>query len=215
MTSLSRTMQNYTKEHLSLYVFIAVILITGVVFGAVMVNALTLEQKQEIGRHLGSFLQSVDQGLSEGNRDTFFAGLLMHWKWVLLIWIFGLSVIGLPLILVLDFLKGVLIGFTVGYMIGQYSWKGMLFALAGVVPQNMIVLPVIVVCSVTAMSFSLDMIKQRFWQRSGTVVPPFMRYSLTTAVMAMLLIAASIYEAFLSPAVLKWVSPMLTVAQAG
>jgi stage II sporulation protein M len=134
---------------------------------------------------------------------------------VLLIWIFGLSVIGLPLILVLDFLKGVLIGFTVGYMIGQYSWKGMLFALAGVVPQNMIVLPVIVVCSVTAMSFSLDMIKQRFWQRSGTVVPPFMRYSLTTAVMAMLLIAASIYEAFLSPAVLKWVSPMLTVAQAG
>lgn len=215
MPTMSRTMQNYMKQHFSLYVFIFVILITGVVFGAVMVNALTLDQKQEIERHLGSFFSSVDQGLGSGDRDSFLAALLLHWKWVLLIWIFGLSVIGLPLILVLDFLKGVLIGFSVGYMIGQYSWKGMLFALTGIVPQNLIVLPVLVVCSVTAMSFSLEMIKHRFVQRGGALHPPFMRYSVITLAMALLLIGASLYEAFLSPAVMQWVSPMLAGVSVG
>lgn len=60
--------------------------------------------------------------------STFWDNVSLHLKWVGLIWVCGLSVIGLPGILVLNFLKGVLIGFSVGYMVGQYSWKGLLFS---------------------------------------------------------------------------------------
>ncbi|WNQ09363.1 stage II sporulation protein M [Paenibacillus aurantius] len=200
------------KEHLSLYVFIGVIFVTGVVFGAILVNALTLDQTQELRRHLGSFFQVVDQGTSWDQAHSFWQSFSMNVKWVLLIWLLGLSVVGLPLIFILDFLKGVLVGFTVGYLAGQYAWKGVLFSLVSVAPQNLIHIPVIVICSVAGMSFSLYLIKNRFIQKRGNLYAPFMNYLILSFSMVLVTGAVSLYEAFLSPELMRWVTPMLVTA---
>ncbi|MDF2961809.1 MAG: stage sporulation protein [Paenibacillus sp.] len=205
----NRSLQLYMKEHLSLYIFVGVIFITGVVFGTVMVNALSLEQKQEIMRYLGNFFSSVEQGAFSDVKASFQQSFALHIKWILIIWVLGMSVIGLPLILILDFLKGVLIGFSVGYLVGQLSWKGLLFALVSVVPQNLIVIPALLVCSVTAMAFSIHLIKHRFMTRKGAFYEPFMRYSGTILLSGALLAGVALFEAYLSPVMMKWVTPML------
>lgn len=203
------SLQQYMKESLSLYLFVSVIFITGVVFGAVMVNALSLEQKQEIMRYLGNFFASVDQGGFMEANASFQQSFSMHIKWILIIWVLGMSVIGLPLIWVLDFLKGVLIGFTVGYLVGQLSWKGLLFALVSVVPQNLIIIPLLLICSVAAMAFSIHMVKHRFMTRKGEFYEPFMRYSATILISGVLLSGIALFEAHISPIMMKWVTPML------
>ena len=81
------------------------------------------------------------------SQSSYWSIAALHLKWIGLIWILGLSVIGLPGILILDFLKGVLIGFTVGYLVGQYSWKGLLFALVSIAPQNLFIIPVLMMCA--------------------------------------------------------------------
>ncbi|MGF9711988.1 stage II sporulation protein M [Paenibacillus naphthalenovorans] len=206
----NRTLEQYMKEHLSLYIFVGVIFVTGVVFGAVMVNALSLEQKQEITRYLGNFFSIVTQGgLESGTASSIKESFTMHIKWVLIIWLLGLSVIGLPLILILDFLKGVLIGFSVGYMVGTLSWKGLLFALVSVVPQNLIVIPLLIICSVSAISFSILLVKNRFISRKGTLYEPFMRLSGTILASGFMLIGVAVFEAHVSPVMMKWVTPML------
>jgi stage II sporulation protein M len=206
----NQTMKQFMKENLSLYVFVSVLFVIGVVFGAVMVNALSLEQKQEMTRHLGSFFQEVNGGLDVQGGASFQQAFGMHMKWILLIWLFGLSIIGLPLILILDFLKGVLIGFTVGYLVGQFSWKGMLFALVSVAPQNLIIIPALLISSVAAMAFSIYVIKNRFIQRKGTIYHPFMRYTSITLCMGVFLLGAAVWEGYLSLDLIKWVTPMLT-----
>lgn len=205
----NRSLQLYMKEHLSLYVFVGIIFLIGVVFGAVMVNALSLEQKQEISRHLSNFFLSVDQGEFTDVKSSFQQSFSLHIKWILMIWILGMSVIGLPLIWILDFLKGVLVGFTVGYLVGQLSWKGLLFALVSVAPQNLIVIPALIVCSVTAMAFSIHMVKHRFMPRRGAFYEPFMKYSATVLLSIALLAGAALMEAYVSPMMMKWVTPML------
>src|SRR5690625_1326737 len=112
------SMQQYIAEHLPMYMFVSVLFLVGVVFGALLVNSLSLEHNQEINRYLGSFFHMLDQGGAIDGSAYFKEAFSTHLKWFLLIWVLGLSVIGLPLILVLDFLKGVLIGFTVGYFVG-------------------------------------------------------------------------------------------------
>jgi stage II sporulation protein M len=203
------TMKQYMKENLPLFIFVSVLFIIGVVFGAVMVNALSLEQKTEMTRHLGSFFHEINDGVEMDNQQSFTQAFGMHMKWILLIWLFGLSIIGLPLILVLDFLKGVLIGFTVGYLVGQMSWKGMLFALVAVVPQNLIVIPAILFCSVAATSFSIYMIKHRIMSRNGNIYQPFMRYTTITLTMGGFLLIAALLEGYFSQYMMKWVTPML------
>ena len=67
----------------------------------------------------------------------------------------------------IGFSKGVLIGFTVGYLVGQYSWKGLLFALVSIAPQNLLIIPVLMMCSVAAITFSLYIIRDRFIMNRG------------------------------------------------
>lgn len=197
------------KEQLSLYVFVFVLFVTGVVFGAVMVSALTLEQKQDIARFLNSFFHIVEQGAGFHPAISFQQAVSLHMKWVAMIWLLGLSVIGLPLIFALDFLKGVLVGFTIGYVISEYAWKGLLFALVAVLPQNLIIVPAIIVLSASASAFSIYLVKNRLIQKNGNVYSPLMRYCLTTLSMAILLVGIALYEGFLSPALMRWVTPIL------
>jgi stage II sporulation protein M len=213
MSSWNMDMRNHAKENVSLYIFVSVLFVMGVIFGALMVNALSLEQKQEVTRYLGSFFHSVDQGLSVDAKTAFWQAFFMHIKWVGLIWILGCSVVGLPIVLILDFFKGVLVGFTVGYMVGQLSWKGVLFALASVAPQNLIIIPALMISSVAAISFSMYIVKNRFFQQKGSIRKPFMTYSLVNLSMVFLLLGASLLEAFVSPILMKWVTPMLIASE--
>ncbi len=201
------------KGQTSLYVFVAVLFLVGVIFGALMVNALSLEQRQDLEGYLGNFFMTVQHSGQIVESGTYWDIAILHLKWVGLIWILGLSVIGLPGILVLDFLKGVLIGFTVGYLVGQYSWKGLLFALVSVAPHNLFVIPVLLICSVSAMTFSLYIIRNRvLMQRAPGGQRPFASYVLLTLVMAGLLLGVASFETWVTPAMMRWVTPMLLPA---
>jgi stage II sporulation protein M len=209
MMNRNHNMRLYMQEHLSLYIFISVLFVMGVIFGALMVNSLSPEQKYDITRYLGSFFQSVDQGADYSGKQSFQQAFLLHMKWIVLIWILGLSVVGVPLILILNFLKGVLVGFTVGYLVGQMAWKGLLFSLVSVAPQNLVIIPALVICSVTAVSFSIHLIKNRFLRTKGSVYGHFINYFIITLTMAGILFGVSLFEAYISPTMMKWVTPML------
>ncbi|WP_410055509.1 stage II sporulation protein M [Paenibacillus sp. 3LSP] len=198
------------KDQTPLYVFVSVLFLMGVVFGALMVNALTLEQQQDISRFLGDFFLSINEGGSEFQPMTFWQVAGLHLKWLGLIWLLGLSVIGLPGILILDFLKGVLIGFTVGYLVGQYTWKGLLFALVSVAPHNLIVIPALLIASVAAVSFSLNIIRSRvLMSRPGQATRPFLSYTGLTLAMAVALLAISSFETWVTPVMMSWVTPLI------
>lgn len=201
------------KDQAPLYVFVAVLFLVGVLFGAMMVNALSLEQQQDIARYLNHFFINIHEGSGAAGQSSFWEIASLHLKWIGLIWILGLSVIGLPGILILDFLKGVLIGFTVGYLVGQYSWSGLLFALVSIAPQNMLMIPIVMMCSVTAIHFSLYMIRNRLLiQRGGSLTKPLASYAITTGVMALGTLAAASFETWVTPAIMRWVTPMLVQA---
>lgn len=198
------------KDQTLLYVFVSVLFLMGVVFGALMVNALTLEQQQDISRYLGDFFLSINEGGAEFQPQTFWDVAALHLKWLGLIWLLGLSVIGLPGILILDFLKGVLIGFTVGCLVGQYTWKGLLFALVSVAPHNLIVIPALLIASVAAVGFSLNIIRSRvLMSRTGHATRPFLSYTGLTLVMAAVLLAVSSFETWVTPVLMSWVTPLI------
>ncbi|MFD3258751.1 stage II sporulation protein M [Paenibacillus lentus] len=198
------------KDQTPVYVFVSVLFLMGVVFGALMVNALTFEQQQDLSRYLGNFFISVNEGGADFHPVTLWEVAILHLKWLGLIWILGLSVIGLPGILILDFLKGVLIGFTVGCLVGQFTWKGLLFALVSVAPHNLLIIPVLLISSVAAIGFSLNIIRSRvLMSRSGSAARPFLTYTGLTMVLGVVIMAASSFETWVTPVMMGWVTPML------
>lgn len=203
----------YLKENATLYMFVSVLFIMGVAFGAVMVNALSLDQKQEMLQQVSSFFHRLTDNADMSGQSGFLDSLGLHLKWILLIWLLGLSVIGLPFIFVLNFLKGVLIGFSVGYLVGQFSWEGVLFSLVSVAPQNLIVIPLLLICSVTAASFSISMVKSRFARGSykqGHMVQALMRSIVITVGVCLIIVGVSAYEGYVSPHIMRPLTPAIS-----
>lgn len=54
---------SHIQENSSLYVFVSVLLLMGVVFGAILVNSLQVNQKQDLSFYLSRFWTSFQRGI--------------------------------------------------------------------------------------------------------------------------------------------------------
>lgn len=204
-SKIGQTFQAYISEHQSLYLFAVILFTMGVIFGAIIVNSLELTQKQELVGFLQYFFANVnDNGIAEPGAH-FQQTFAFHLKTVGIIWILGLSIIGLPLILLLLFLKGVVVGFTVGFLVDQLQWQGVMFAVTGVLPQNMLIVPALLIVGVGGISFSLRLIRTRLMSKRDIILPYFWSYTAIMVVMLIVLTVASLFEAYISPSLMQYV----------
>lgn len=197
------------KENLHFYVFTGVLLLVGTVFGTMLVRALSFAQQQDLTERLGLLLQTIQQtepvtaNVSFGERFWFYA------KWLALIWAFGLSVIGLPLVLALVFLKGILLGFAAGLLVQALAWQGVLLFLTAVAPQNALVVPALIVASVSSLRFAIIVVNEKLRRRKSRLRAPFVTHTTITALMLAMLVCAALLEAYVTPLMLDNVAPMV------
>ncbi|RKD25631.1 stage II sporulation protein M [Ammoniphilus oxalaticus] len=198
-----QSLQHHLKENLSLYLFIIVLFTMGVSFGAILVNSLATNQKQDLMGYLTQFFSELHSGLKVNPTAAFQQSLGDHLKYIGLIWMLGLSIIGLPIILIMVFLKGLVVGFTVGFLAHQWHWSGLMMAGLSVLPQNLLVIPVIIIMGTAGVSFSLRLIRSRFMRRGEHIYPFFLRYTLLVVLLGFILSVASLFETFVSPLLMK------------
>ncbi|MFP3325614.1 stage II sporulation protein M, partial [Planococcus sp. SIMBA_160] len=86
----------------------------GVIFGAIIVNSMTISQKEDLFYYLNQFFGQLTNEKAAESKEMFLQSFLHHMKYLGLMWILGISIIGLPLIFLMIFLKGIVVGFTVG-----------------------------------------------------------------------------------------------------
>lgn len=208
-SKLGQTLQQNVRENSSLYLFTIVLFIMGVGFGAVVVNSLGLTQKQELFMYVSQFFHELKSDNITDPLRSFQNSLGHYLKYVGFMWILGLSIIGLPLILLMVFLKGVVVGFTVGFLVNQLQWKGLYFAIVSVLPQNLLVIPAIIIVATAGISFSLHLVQSRFLKRGGALYPRFLVYSALILIMGGIVTVAAALEAFISPALMKHASATL------
>jgi stage II sporulation protein M len=196
----------YLRENFGLYFFIILLFILGIVFGALAVKALDGEQKAELFNYLELFIQGFDLTPVNEAGTLLQQSLLGNIKTIGLIWLLGLLVIGLPLVLVILFTKGFALGFTVGFLVYELGWKGLVFGIASVLPPNLFLVPAILLICVAAVSFSLVVIRSRFFTQRHSLYPQLLAYSLWAVITGSLGILASLVEVYISPGFMNLVT---------
>ena len=131
----------HVREHSSIYLFVIVLFLMGVIFGAVVVNSLSFTQKEDLYYYLSQFFGQVSTGKMVTANDLFMQSLFHNSKFIGLMGLLGISIIGLPIILIFLFMKGMVVGFTVGFLVNQMGWNGFLLSFVSVLPQNFIIIP--------------------------------------------------------------------------
>lgn len=204
MQKFKKLAMDHVEENSSVYTFTIVLLVMGVVFGAIIVNSLALSEKQDLLIYLKQFFGEMSDNHFASPEAMFSQSFSHNVKYIGFMWILGLSIIGLPIILVLLFLKGAVVGFTVGFLVNQMGWHGLLLSFVSVLPQNLLLVPAFIVVSSASVAFSLKMIRQQFIRKSSApILPQFMRYSLLVTVVCAMLFLVSLFEAYVSPILMK------------
>ncbi|MED3571777.1 stage II sporulation protein M [Cytobacillus praedii] len=195
---------NHFREHSSIYLFVVVLFLMGVIFGAIIVNSLSFTQKEDLFYYLSQFFGQVSDGNVAAANDLFKQSFFHNTKFIGVMWILGISIIGLPVILILLFMKGMVVGFTVGFLVNQMGWDGFLLSFVTVLPQNLIIIPVFIVASTISVAFSLKMISRQFLKKVGQPIMPMLgRYMFALVIAVLFLCAAAGIEALLSPILMK------------
>lgn len=203
------SIHHHLKNQKSLYLFMIVLFMMGVIFGSIIVNTLDPVQKEGLLHYLGHFFDGLKQDAIAEPKVVFQHAIGDQLKTVGLLWILGLSVIGIPIVVIYIFLKGMVIGFTVGFLVNQLSWQGLWFAFVSVVPQNLLVIPAIIIVAVSGIHFSITLVKNRLIHHYGTIYPQFISFSMVAATMAFVMVCAALMESYLSPVVMKTAIPMI------
>ncbi|UAC47144.1 stage II sporulation protein M [Bacillus aquiflavi] len=195
---------DHIQEHSSIYLFVVVLFSIGVIFGAVVVNSLNFTQKEDLFYYLSQFFGQVSNGEVASNKELLLQSLFHNSKFIGLMWILGVSVIGLPVILILLFIKGMVVGFTVGFLVNQMGWSGFWLAFVSILPQNLIIVPVFIVTASLSITLSLKMIRKQFMKTyNQPVAPLFVRYFFSFVIAVMFFSIAAGIEAYLSPVLMK------------
>jgi len=124
------------------------------------------------------------------------------------VYLAGLSVIGIPVMLGLVFVRGFALGFAACILVGDRGWQGTVLAAAALLPQNLILIPAIVIAAVASLSFSLLLIRRGFDPRVN-IWSNLVRYTAMTGVCLAIAAGAGLIEAYLSPYLVDAVMPFI------
>jgi stage II sporulation protein M len=184
-----------TQGHV--WTFLMGVCLCGIFFGAVVAGQLhpgdvivlndTIQNLLAVAMHhqLASFSQLWWERMIDDSR------LLA------LVWLFGVSVIGLPFVVIALFLRSFGIGFAMGFTVLQFGWKGLLIAAIGMFPHDLITMAFLLLAGVTAIRFSADILQQ---VTSLQRLPMrFFKYTLLFAFCAIGLMAAAALQAGTMP----------------
>lgn len=195
------------NEHLQqnfwLYIISLFCIFTGIVLGIYAVKYMGDFDKNDLISYLNSFTQSISQG--NFKYSSVFTDIIKNNVLIIAaIWFLGLTMVGIPIILIIDVIKGFTIGFTISFMIKGLGMKGIGIALLGVLPQNIIYIPCVILCSVFAMEFSLNLLRDRLnKQWTNSVLVKITSYTLAFAAILIFMFLGFIIETYITPALVK------------
>ncbi|MEI5907113.1 stage II sporulation protein M [Bacillus spongiae] len=195
----------HLKTYSSIYFFIITLFMMGVIFGAIVVNSLSFTQKEDLDFYLSQFFGQMADGEVAASEDLFRQSFFHNLKYIGLLWVLGISIIGLPLIFIFLFMKGMVIGFSIGFLVDQMEWHGFLLSFVSVLPQNLIIIPVFIVIAVLAVGITMQLIRKLFTQRTTNIqiLPLFSKYILAFVIAIIVISVAAGIEAYLSPSLMK------------
>jgi stage II sporulation protein M len=152
--NLIGTIINHIKANRWQYLLISIIFLTGLISGSYRADYLDGAVRSHLLNLVDNYLRGSSQGDLAGSQLLFYA-FLNQTKTIVLIWFLGLTVIGMPLILGICFLKGYSLGFTVGFLVQERAGVGILISLLAILPQHLLYIPLLIIWSVAAIKFSV------------------------------------------------------------
>lgn len=197
---LVKTNINLYKKY---YLFIFFLFMMGIIFGSMLITIIKPEEQNLAVSYFDNFINSVKHNTCNISFRVFMNSLITNLSYVIIIWLMGISIIGVPIIVILIFFKGFVVGFSIGLVVFKYKLIGLFGAILYVLPHNLISVAAIILVSLYAIIFSINLSLSAFRKKTISFRNTMGRYSRIGIFSVFLMIVATIIEVFLMPVLIK------------
>ena len=195
------------KEHISNnakeYLIVALMFIIGIFTGVFFVNNIQEEQKTEITQYLNNFIQQFKNTQNLDTINLLKTSITQNAVLAILIWFFGTTVIGIPVVFGIVIYRGFCLGYTVSVTITVLGLsKGLTFSLVSMLLQNIIMVPAILALAVSGFKLYKSIVKDK---RKENIKLEILRHTIFSLLMLAVLVISSVIEVFISTNILSYI----------
>ena len=179
------------------FIIIFVICIVAFIIGVLLPSILDEENRKIIQTSLNSFFDTIKNNQLKTN-ELLFKTLTSNIIIDLILWLLGISIVGIPIVIILLGYKSLSLGFTISSIISTYKLNGVIKALIYIVP-NIINLFIFFVIIYYSISFSLMLFNYLFRKKEYNKRIIVNRYLKLLVISIIILIFSSVIETYVVP----------------
>ncbi len=203
MNETLHSAKNHIQKQKKIYLFLIVLFTLGIISGIIYIFLLSDVDRTLLVEEVSSFFQKMKTWDNLSYGSSFVNSVLSNLLYVIGVWLLGISIIGLPFILFLLLMRGFVFGFSIASIPSIYGFKGVLGSFLYLLPQQIVLVPLALLLTFHAMSFSIKLFSHLFLKKNINLKEA-MRYYLKTLLIASIgAIVASLLEVFVNPYLIR------------
>lgn len=181
----------------TLFYFLSSFFIIAFILGILFYFYLNNSDQMIIKDNITSYFTIKD---SYNYLSLFFNSLFNHSGNLFLFWLFGISILGLPLLLFFGFIESFSLGLLIAGMISSYGIKSILGILCYLLPSYIFFFGLEFILIYFALKFGIDLVLHLFKKKDGFNIKPYLKKLSICFIISFIL---CIFEVFLSPFFIK------------
>ena len=199
--------KNTIKEHIlnnkKEYIIVTLLFIIGIFLGVLFVNNLGDNEKTQVQDYLNNFIEKMKQIEKLDNFSLLKTSVIQNILLAIIIWFFGTTVIGIPVVFGIIMYRGFCFGYTISICVTIMGIsKGLIFVLINLLLPSLLLIPAILAIGVSGFKLYKSIVKNK---AKENIKLEIIRHTIFSLVMCLIMILASVVEIFISTNILKLV----------
>ena len=134
--------------------FFTILLIIGIIAGSIFMAILSETDKKLVTDYFNNYISNIENN-KLNYLESIKNGLFNNLLYIIIIWILGISIIGIPIVTIMFFIKSFTLGFSIASIVFNYKLKGCLLNFINIFPHQMIYFLIYMLITTYSIFFSL------------------------------------------------------------
>ena len=189
---------NNLRINKKMLIFLITLGLIGLIIGSLFTVSLKVNDQTLVKNYLNTYLVNIDK-----DKLDYLMALknisINNYSYVIIVWLLGISIIGIPIIVFMYFMKFFMLGFTLSSIIINYKLKGLILAFIYIFPHQLINITIYTFLIIFSLTLALKIGEAFIKKKSINFKLIINRYSKVLIITLFVITLTNLYEIYIMP----------------